>query len=47
MNILFYCDEYPPYITGGIGSVTQTVAEYLSSKGHNIYFIGYYPFEKI
>ena len=47
MNILFYCDEYPPYITGGIGSVTQTVAEYLSSKGHNIYVIGYYPFEKI
>lgn len=47
MNILFYCDEYPPYITGGIGSVTQIVAEYLSSKGHNIYVIGYYPFEEI
>lgn len=47
MNILFYCDEYPPFITGGIGSVTQIVAEYLSSKGHNIYVIGYYPYEKI
>ena len=27
MNILFYCSEYPPYITGGIGSATKTVAD--------------------
>ena len=43
MNILFYCNEYPPYKTGGIGSVTKIVAEALSLRGHNIYVVGYYP----
>lgn len=39
MNILFSCDEYPPAKTGGIGSVTKTVAEGLSARGHNIYVV--------
>lgn len=43
MNILFYCAEYPPYKTGGIGSVTKIVAEELVKRGHNIYVVGYYP----
>lgn len=47
MNILFYCDEYPPSQTGGIGSVTKIIAEDLVKKGHSIYIIGYYPFERI
>ena len=42
MNILFYCSEYPPYVTGGIGSATKTVAEELAKRGHNIYVVGYY-----
>lgn len=42
MNILFYCSEYPPYITGGIGSATKIVAEELARRGHNVYVVGYY-----
>lgn len=42
MNILFYCNEYPPYRTGGIGNVTKIVAESLVKRGHNIYIVGYY-----
>lgn len=43
MNILFYCNEYPPYKTGGIGTVTKIVAEALAKRGHNISVVGYYP----
>ena len=43
MNIIYYCDEYPPYKTGGIGSVTQIVAEELVRKGHHVFVVGYYP----
>ena len=42
MNILFYCSEYPPDVTGGIGSATKTVAEELARRGHNVYVVGYY-----
>ena len=42
MNILFYCSEYPPFPTGGIGSVTKIVAESLAKRGHNISIVGYY-----
>lgn len=41
MNILFYCDEYPPYKNGGIGSVTKIIAEKLAER-HNVYVVGYY-----
>ena len=46
MNILFYCAEYPPYKTGGIGSVTKIFAEELVRRGHNVYVMGYYPENK-
>lgn len=42
MNILFYCSEYPPFPSGGIGSVTRIVAEELVKRGHNITVVGYY-----
>lgn len=44
MNILFYCSEYPPHVTGGIGSATKNVAEELAKRGHNVYVVGYYIF---
>ncbi|MBQ6710607.1 MAG: glycosyltransferase family 4 protein [Bacteroidales bacterium] len=43
MNLLFYCSEYPPYKSGGIGTVTKIVAEELVRRGHNVSVIGYYP----
>lgn len=43
MNILYYCAEYPPATTGGIGSVTKIMAEELVKQGHHIYIIGLYP----
>lgn len=47
MNILFYCSEYPPYATGGIGSATKIIAEELAKRGHNVYVVGYYiPMQK-
>lgn len=42
MRILFRCDEYPPAITGGIGSVTKIVAESLAQKGHDVFVYGAY-----
>ena len=43
MNILFYCSEYPPFPTGGIGSVTKVIAEELVNRyNYNIYVVGYY-----
>ena len=42
MNILFYCSEYPPFPTGGIGSVTKIIAEILVKRGHNVSVVGYY-----
>ena len=43
MNLLYYCSEYPPYKSGGIGTVTKIVAEELVRRGHNVSVIGYYP----
>ena len=42
MNLLFYCSEYPPYTTGGIGRVTKIIAEELVSRGHCVHIIGFY-----
>jgi glycosyltransferase involved in cell wall biosynthesis len=42
MNILFYCDEYPPLRNGGIGSVTKVVAESLAQRGHTVVIVGNY-----
>lgn len=43
MNILFHCSEYPPFKSGGIGSITKILAEELSSRGNNVYVSGFYP----
>ena len=44
MNILYLCDEYPPCQHGGIGSVTQSLARELVSKGHKVSVCGFYPY---
>lgn len=44
MRILFSCDEYPPLCTGGIGIATQTVAEGLVRKGHEVYVVSGWPY---
>ena len=40
MNILYICDEYPPARSGGIGTVTKTVAEAMAARGHKVYVAG-------
>ena len=42
MNILYYCDEYPPARNGGIGTVVKLVAEAMSQRGHNVIVAGRY-----
>jgi len=42
MNILFICNEYPPGKSGGIGSVTRSLARELSAAGHQIFIAGLY-----
>lgn len=34
MNICFICDEYPPGLHGGIGTMTQVLARALTQAGH-------------
>lgn len=42
MNILYYCDEYPPARNGGIGTVVRIVAEAMSQRGHKVFVAGKY-----
>ena len=42
MKILFICNEYPPSSSGGIGTVTQLLAEGLQQRGHEIWVAGIY-----
>lgn len=42
MKILLLCDEYPPYPTGGIGTVVKNIAEQLVKNGNSVYVVGYY-----
>lgn len=42
MNIVFLCSEYPPAVTGGIGTFTCNLAEALVSRGHKIHVVGMY-----
>ena len=42
MNILYYCDEYPPARNGGIGTVVKLIAEAFSQRGHNVVVAGKY-----
>jgi glycosyltransferase involved in cell wall biosynthesis len=44
MNILFICDEYPPGLNGGIGSITQVLARALTQKGHQVFVAGMYTY---
>ena len=43
MNILFICNEYPPGKSGGIGSVTRTLARALVKSGQKVFVAGLYP----
>jgi glycosyltransferase involved in cell wall biosynthesis len=45
MNILFICDEYPPGLNGGIGTVTQSLAREMVTQGHNVVVVGLYNYE--
>ena len=42
MNILYYCEEYPPVRNGGIGTVVKLVAEAMSRRGHKVVVVGKY-----
>lgn len=42
MNILYYCDEYPPARNGGIGTVVKLVAEAMAKRGHRVIVAGTY-----
>lgn len=46
MNILYYCNEYPPFQHGGIGTFTKEIAEHLTSLGHNVVIYGSYDIEE-
>lgn len=46
MNILFYCNEYPPYACGGIGTFTYELSVELAKSGNNVYIIGIYDIDK-
>lgn len=46
-QILFYCDEYPPAKSGGIGSVTKIVAEALAATDRQISIAGNYEYGSI
>jgi glycosyltransferase involved in cell wall biosynthesis len=43
-RLLIYCDEYPPAPKGGIGSVTQIVAEGLVRRGWQVAVAGSYEY---
>ncbi|MDI9319170.1 MAG: glycosyltransferase family 4 protein [Phycisphaerales bacterium] len=45
MNILFICDEYPPGLSGGIGSITQSLAREMVQQGHQVYVVGLCSYE--
>lgn len=42
LKICFVCNEYPPYVNGGIGTFTKEISEELVKLGHAVYVIGYY-----
>lgn len=44
MKICFVCSEYPPGPHGGIGSLVQTLARALASRGHQVRVVGVYGF---
>lgn len=44
MNILLFCDEYPPGPHGGIGTAVQTLARELVRQGHGVWVAGLYDY---
>lgn len=42
MNILLLCDEYPPGVHGGIGTVVRLQAVELVKQGHTVIVTGFY-----
>ena len=42
VRICYICNEYPPGLHGGIGSVTQTLARSLVHAGHTVRVVGLY-----
>lgn len=45
MNILFLCNEYPPFRCGGIGIFTKELTVELAKEKNNIFVIGCYDVE--
>ncbi|MCI0627139.1 MAG: glycosyltransferase family 4 protein [Acidobacteria bacterium] len=43
LSVCFHCGEYPPGPHGGIGTLVQTLARGLVSRGHQVRVIGAYP----
>lgn len=43
MHICFFCNEYPPGLHGGLGSVIRTLAHALVSGGQRVSVLGVYP----
>ncbi len=44
MNVLFICDEYPPGLNGGIGTMVQQLSQELVRQGHQVFVIGLYSY---
>ncbi|NQU32489.1 MAG: glycosyltransferase family 4 protein [Bacteroidetes bacterium] len=44
MKILLLCDEYPPSVHGGIGSITKILAKEYVRMGHQVIICGFYPY---
>lgn len=44
MNILLFCDEYPPGPHGGIGTAVQSLARALVRQGHGVWVAGLYDY---
>ena len=42
MKILYICNEYPPYLYGGIGSFTRDIAESMQEAGNTVEVWGIY-----
>ena len=43
MKILYVCNEYPPFVHGGIGTFTRDLAEVMHKDGNQVFIWGLYP----
>ncbi|WP_298002660.1 MULTISPECIES: glycosyltransferase family 4 protein [Anaerolinea] len=46
-HIGYICEEYPPSLHGGIGTMTRDLAENLVQKGYQVTIVGVHPQDKI